>query len=356
MKTREKKMNCPPTKLIRRINATCLCIEWFFFTIFCFIAGYFMKDVFEQFQAKETFMAESLKPITKYPTIVMCFHYPVDVKENLNISYRSRSNGITTLLQANQPNIFPEEKETVVLEQINHKCIKINSTSAKSSARRDIYKEIVIDTQKIPSNIEVYFSSERNSYGIFYHQWFDGKVTKNTMSINRTVEFVIKPIEHKYLNQDSQCSDLSFLEQFKYQLEKINVSECAKPCFSDIFMTSSKLPLCEWNSTFNEWKDSCKVGILDIYRPFRGGDFKRPCHVLEYEVEKTFDKGYKETTLYYSFAQPEMVVEYKERLVFDVIGMVGSIGGTLGMCIGFSFSGILSTIIEFIRTRILANL
>ena len=58
----------------------------------------------------------------------------------------------------------------------------------------------------------------------------------------------------------------------------------------------------------------------------------------------------------YNFAQPEKIIEYKERLVFDVPGMVGSVGGTLGMCIGFSFSGITSIVFEFIRAKINACL
>ena len=31
-----------------------------------------MKDVIDQFQAKETFMGQSLKPINRMPTIVIC--------------------------------------------------------------------------------------------------------------------------------------------------------------------------------------------------------------------------------------------------------------------------------------------
>ena len=47
-------------------------IEWLVYLGFCLLAGYFMKDVIEQYQAKETYLGQSLKPITKLPTITFC--------------------------------------------------------------------------------------------------------------------------------------------------------------------------------------------------------------------------------------------------------------------------------------------
>ena len=43
----------------------------------------------------------------------------------------------------------------------------------------------------------------------------------------------------------------------------------------------------------------------------------------------------------------------QEYLVFDLVGMIGSAGGTLGMCIGFSFSGVTTYILDFILATIM---
>ena len=40
---------------------------------------------------------------------------------------------------------------------------------------------------------------------------------------------------------------------------------------------------------------------------------------------------------------------YEEYLIIDSIGLIGSIGGTLGVFIGFSFSSLISCIIEYIQ-------
>ena len=34
------------------------------------------------------------------------------------------------------------------------------------------------------------------------------------------------------------------------------------------------------------------------------------------------------------------VTSLQEYLIFDMVGMIGSVGGSLGMCIGLSFSGL----------------
>ena len=50
----------------------------------------------------------------------------------------------------------------------------------------------------------------------------------------------------------------------------------------------------------------------------------------------------------YDFTPPEKMLVFEEYLVFDAFGMIGSVGGALGLCIGFSFSGVIASIVEFI--------
>ena len=39
---------------------------------------------------------------------------------------------------------------------------------------------------------------------------------------------------------------------------------------------------------------------------------------------------------------------YKEYLVYDAIGMIGSIGGSLGLCVGFSIFDTLCMFVDFV--------
>ena len=51
----------------------------------------------------------------------------------------------------------------------------------------------------------------------------------------------------------------------------------------------------------------------------------------------------------YQFMPPQMTVTYIEYLIFDAIGVVGSVGETLGIVIGFSLTGVISSIIVFLK-------
>ena len=53
----------------------------------------------------------------------------------------------------------------------------------------------------------------------------------------------------------------------------------------------------------------------------------------------------------FQFGYPGMTLHYTEGYVLDVLGFVGSVGGTHGMCIDFSFIGLTSTVLDFIKSR-----
>ena len=60
----------------KRIDALFFMIEWLIFIAFCILAALFVKDVWHQYHAKETFMAQSLLPIRRLPSIVLCLESP----------------------------------------------------------------------------------------------------------------------------------------------------------------------------------------------------------------------------------------------------------------------------------------
>ena len=43
------------------------------------------------------------------------------------------------------------------------------------------------------------------------------------------------------------------------------------------------------------------------------------------------------------------MVVYEEYFIYNTMGMIGSIGGTFGMFIGFSVTGFISSVIEFLK-------
>ena len=57
----------------------------------------------------------------------------------------------------------------------------------------------------------------------------------------------------------------------------------------------------------------------------------------------------------YHFASPGLKVKYLEYLTFDPISLLGTIGGTLGIYIGFSCSGLFSRTFELVEDKFMGR-
>ena len=66
-------------------------------------------------------------------------------------------------------------------------------------------------------------------------------------------------------------------------------------------------------------------------------------------LQKNTTSSY-ETQFMYSFSPPITTIVNEEYLIYDVFGLIGSVGGTLGMCVGFSFVSIINSIVSFISS------
>ena len=46
---------------------------------------------------------------------------------------------------------------------------------------------------------------------------------------------------------------------------------------------------------------------------------------------------------------PKMVTVHEEYLIYDLVSMIGAVGGTMGLCIGFSFDDFCSLILRYLE-------
>ena len=56
--------------------------------------------------------------------------------------------------------------------------------------------------------------------------------------------------------------------------------------------------------------------------------------------------------IYIYFSVTPEKIFYKEYLVYDAIGMIGSIGGSLGLCVGFSIFDTLCMFVNFVWKKL----
>ena len=126
---------------------------------------------------------------------------------------------------------------------------------------------------------------------------------------------------------------------------------------------TEEFPSCNYDDK-EEWE--CGEKILDQvwYNVSKTNVCPKACSILQYTgkifYEEIYEKEYQSINyneevykikFKYVFASPETVTVYEEYLIYDTVGMIGSVGGTLGMCIGFSFSTLINWAMCMIRTK-----
>ena len=67
------------------------------------------------------------------------------------------------------------------------------------------------------------------------------------------------------------------------------------------------------------------------------------------DLHQTQVKNIRNILIHYKITRMEKL--YEEYLIYDIIGMVGSVGGTLGLFTGFSFAYIVTLLINFAKPR-----
>ena len=92
-----------------------------------------MKDVIVQYQSNQSSFAQSFEPISKLPTITICFrdlnfdYNQLSAMNLYKIKYQShmKENGIQDLSSTDKDYFFELTNETVRVEQISVSCFKV---------------------------------------------------------------------------------------------------------------------------------------------------------------------------------------------------------------------------------------
>ena len=73
---------------------------------------------------------------------------------------------------------------------------------------------------------------------------------------------------------------------------------------------------------------------------------QKPCTKLQYRLEIKDTTKYTHTTYSVLFSvETDTVAVKEEYVIYDMLQLIGAIGGTLGLCIGFSFKEVYSLIL-----------
>ena len=226
-------------------------LEWLIILVLLVASGFFVKDVWNKFQSKDTGIKVStkeLKNMNDRPTITICFD-PNAKPSSLNQYGTTMMEFMST--SAKEPNVsvpYPELYHAVVyrigidfnitlkLHDKNYTFLIDNEDVPKEISEiiefeviytlwkglcyritqkikvvEDMMNSIVIvfnasmPDEDIPEHVDIFFTSEKNPYGVLSLKWIDGN----------ELGFVLKPREMYYYYTDLTIRQYKFTKKQK---------------------------------------------------------------------------------------------------------------------------------------------
>jgi len=227
----------------------------------------------------------------------------------------------------------------------------------ESGVQSDIYikfnETIIYDN--LPEVLEFYLTSERNSHGIVFNEWKDGEELDIKINKDKWIKYnayiKLKPESHIYSKTKPECIKESTYNCIvsKFLLENFDELALRKKCIPSALtkFIDNELPKCK------SPKEDGKA-LQKIWNKIYNHKCPKPCSILEYSGkldywEPKYDNPNNTVIIYLRFQSPEVTTIYEEYLIYDFNAMLGSIGGTLGLFVGFSFSSIIELFINLLK-------
>ena len=339
-------------------------LDWILYLCFFGLSAFFMWEVLEKFISGKSSFAKYEEPMNELPTITLCFPDPDSVKTeyeyglDFKIEYTLKTKDIVT------STILIEGTNMTVLGEI----VSFNKFLSKSMGYCYKFSHIFFDAMAyqfsnfwlyfnesviLPdtTKLHLFFTSEINVFGLAVNSWRIGRVAKIEINKGFHGQIDVRPQKLIYLSGKSNCGHESFYECFS---RIYATNESSIKCFPGTL--PSNLPLCKninrkYMGKF--WSVWNKVS--------KNGQCPKLCKTIQYFAEtvastklsKLFNPNATFAFGLMFDSSNYMTSVYEEYLIYDTISMIGSIGGTLGMCIGFSFTGVTSILTKFLHNGII---
>ena len=144
---------------------------------------------------------------------------------------------------------------------------------------------------------------------------------------------VIEPERFSFNKNIRNCREKPYHEVLFDKISDEIVQKCTEPCRPKCvrgFATGAKKIIDQFPACQTSKQSKC---FYEVLKSVKDRIEAKPCTKLQYKV--TFVKN--QATFIMRFAIPSRVSVNEEYLVYDLVAVVSAIGGTLGLCIGFSF-------------------
>ena len=343
-------------------------LEWIAYISLMTTSIWFTWGVKDKFAKRETAIKQYEDKIEGHPTIAICnFISSVwEYQKDFNITYTTYQSAGSSVeddavLKIGENYLEKSGKNVsliVIYTRYNAICYKINTTRNVGETETEIK---IWSSRTLSNIIDVFFTSEKNFYGITRRDWRDGEVY--SVNMKRRIKTDISLSSEKKINL--KCSQESFYEYVVSKLSAESFDICNDTCL----MTSLPNDLYPTCINYNEWYESgLQQSTLDIMRSdcnwkivrnliqniTINDEHPKTCFTTQYSGLSRNDMILppNEAKIKYKFASPLKTKVYEEYFIIDTVGLIGSVGGTLGMFTGYSFNNMIFYILGYLQLLI----
>ena len=307
------------------------------------VAGWFSSGVLQQFFSQKTSFAQNEVEIYKYPVVSILLYCPAS-EANLNnviINYHTRGmHPKVPKLDIGKNYLHNDvynKTEEVILESLENQAENrvfriIHVTPILERERRpEVSIKIKTKLKNQADLVIIYLTSKENSPGFYDWIWKDGKPLRINLNKNALVEYSIQPQMTKYLEKLGKCQEAPYYECLASQIDALK--DCTNKCIPKELSTVEK----NYSTAFCQDDRNVKYCIFNNKQEILS-NCKKSCSRLEYFGEISLNMNYQseeEDWNIYHFSyvltnQDFTFIMNEQYLIYDVIGMIGSVGGTVG--------------------------
>ena len=243
---------------------------------------------------------------------------------------------------------------------VKRNCIKISFVElSDNDTIPNIRFELEFQSSNASNEISLYFTSEENAYGAVFEKWYDGKIKPYKLKSGKYHDIRITEMkECKHLL--SLCDNQSYYQCLARKL--VDDSTCRNPRCSKISLPTEKnfseLEKCKNTEDADcQYEFFSELLVTDVCKSHT----VKACTLKEYYAQDGIEPYKVDNLNGYMFdvtvTSPEssrvrvsnpIKQVFKEYFQPDVFDMIGTVGGTLGLMIGFSFMSCITWISDTI--------
>ena len=233
-------------------------------------------------------------------------------------------------------------------------CYKINGQAIGSVAIK-LHEDLVPPYGSDGTIPYIYITSEENAYGILDTTWMNGDELKfpfyNLIPYSGAINiFNLKAIMNKFCNESQLCSERSYFNRCFVKTILEASYNCSQPCLPltlPYYDSYKYLPQCE------TWEDfACMVRkVQAILQDEVYENCPTACEIIEYSGKVLHTIYLDEATFEWSYDIAKRMDVNEEYVVYDFSGFISSVGGMLGLFVGFSFLGLVEAFSTFIQNQ-----